>query len=535
MSVQKERLLTFSINRVIILVVGFATPIVLTWLGYLPYMTGILERVKPYMIYKTIIGRYHVRPLPYALGNAPTVGQSLYISLMIILNVILTAANYKITDPFAWYSNTHQEVLGFIMFRTGVLAFALAPLVLLFSSRNNILLWLSNWSHSTFLLLHRWIARIFGIQVIIHSIVALVLYIDTKAYPEEEKLPYWIWGAVATVAVSILLVGSGLYIRRLSYEFFLLTHIILAVIVIVGSWYHVEIRFERKWGYETWMYAACAVWFFDRLIRVLRILKTGVRRAKVEDIGDGFVRVDVEGVRWCAAPGRHVYVFFPTLNRWRPWENHPFSVLPTAMLRPSSSHSLKSDESDLAASTEPSDLEKRDAATVRTDIVQDRGQGNTAAGLTLFIRKSTGMTRSLAAHTSLLTLLDGPYPNNSHDASLRCDRILLLGGGIGITGLLPWMNAHENVKLYWSVKASAASLVQAMDTALTKIKEKDVRIGQRLDIVALLREEVEAGWAKIGVVTCGPGGMCDDVRVAVFEAGKMGGAVFELEVDAYSW
>ena len=283
------------------------------------------------------------------------------------------------------------------------------------------------------------------------------------------------------------------------------------------------------------MYAACAVWFFDRLLRVLRILKTGIRRAKVRDIGDGFVRVDVEGVRWCAAPGRHVYVFFPSLNPWRPWENHPFSVLPTAMLRPSSNHSLKSDGSDLVATTESSDLEKREAATTRTKVVQVGGQENTTAGLTLFIRKSTGMTRSLAAHESLLTLLDGPYPNNSHDAILSCDRILLVGGGIGITGLLPWINAHGNVKLYWSVRATAASLVQAMDTALNRIREKDVRIGQRLDIVALLREEAEAGWAKIGVVACGPGGMCDDIRVAVFEAGKMGGAIFELEVDAYSW
>ncbi|KAL9608567.1 MAG: hypothetical protein Q9167_006613 [Letrouitia subvulpina] len=517
---------------VIIIGVGFAVPIILTWLGYLPYMTGIRERIKPYLGYPAIVGTYHVRPLPYLLGNAPTAGQSLYITLMVILNVILTAVNYKATPLFAWYANQHQEVLAFVMYRTGTLAFALAPLVLLFSSRNNVLLWLSDWSHSTYLLLHRWVARIFGIQVLLHSILALALYIDTGAYPAEEKLPYWIWGAVATVAVSIMLVASGLYVRRWSYEIFLITHILLAAFVVVGCWYHVDIRFQRQWGYEMWLYAACAVWFFDRLARVLRVLKTGMRRAKVTDIGNGFVRIDVEGIRWGATPGQHVYAFFPTLNPLRPWENHPFSVLPTSLLR-SSNHSLSTASSDLESGmTEQNGGEKHNETAVRTKTVHD---GITTAGLTLFIRRSTGMTKALKAHDRLLTLLDGPYPNNPTKHILQCDRLLLIGGGIGITGLLPWVRSHPNAKLCWSVKETAECLVHAMDGVLSGVREKDVRLGRRLDIKALLSLEVSSGWAKVGVVVCGPGGLCDDARTAVVAAGREGKAVFELSVDAYSW
>lgn len=527
-SAEQRELMTF---RVVILVTGFATPVVLTCLGYLPYMTGIVERVKPYLIYTGVVGTYYVRPLPYLLGNAPTVGQGLYVALMVILNIILTSVNYKTTLPNAWSENTYQEVLGFVMYRTGVMAFALAPLVFLFSSRNNILLWLSNWSHSTFLLLHRWVARIFGIQVLLHSITALALYIDTGSYPAEEKMPYWIWGAVATVAVSIILVASGLYVRRRSYEIFLITHILLAVFVLIGCWYHIDIRFSRKWGYEMWLYAACAVWFFDRLLRVLRILKTGLHRARVTDIGDDFVRVDVEGVRWSAVPGQHVYAFFPTLNPLRPWENHPFSVLPTAMLR-SSNHSIRSDDSELAVESQHNDLEKHKGTTIRTKSLL---QGNTTAGLTLFIRKSTGVTMSLKAHNSLLTLLDGPYPNNPTKSVLECDRLLLVGGGIGITGLLPWINVHSNVKLCWSVRETADCLVQAMNGVLSEISEKDVRVGRRLNIRALLDHEVQAGWSKIGVVACGPAGLCDDVRAAVAVVAKKDMAIFELEVDAYSW
>ena len=51
----------------------------------------------------------------------------------------------------------------------------------------------------------------------------------------------------------------------------------------------------------------------------------------------------------------------------------------------------------------------------------------------------------------------------------------------------------------------------------------------------MLSQEEDAGWAKIGVVACGPGGLCDDVRAAVVAAAKRGKAKFELEVDMYSW
>ena len=33
------------------------------------------------------------------------------------------------------------------------------------------------------------------------------------------------------------------------------------------------------WGYNfyiNWLYAACAVWFFDRLVRTLRVAKNGI-------------------------------------------------------------------------------------------------------------------------------------------------------------------------------------------------------------------------------------------------------------------
>ncbi|MCJ1456008.1 hypothetical protein MMC28_006365 [Mycoblastus sanguinarius] len=527
------QLLICEQHSIAILVTGFGTPIFLTWMGYVPYMSGVLNKIKPYLVYPSIIGTYQVRPLPYLLGNAPTVGQSLYIVMFFILNVVLTAVNYESRQPHAWYATQRLEITAFIFYRTGVLAFVMAPLVILFSSRNNFLLWVTNWSHSTFLLLHRWVARIFALQVLLHSLLALPLY-----YPSEAKKGYWIWGAVATVAVMILVFASGLYVRLFVYEFFLITHILLSVFVIIGCWYHIKLWIGLTWGYETWLYAACAVWFFDRLARAGRIFKTGLRRAKVTDLGGGYFRVDVVGIRWGSTPGKHVYAYFPTLNPLRFWENHPFSVIPTALLQPSC-RSLKSevvgstaglDHIDMKA--DHIDMERHDRFTEQAETMLE---SRPTIGLTLFIRKSRGITKHLQADGGLLTLFDGPYCNNPSKEVLRCDRLLLIGGGIGITGLLPWVANHWNVRLCWSVKETAKCLVEAMDGVLSGIAEKDVKVGQRLSVSELLAKESDSGWCKVGVVVSGPGGLCDNVRAAVAAAGKKGNTVFELEVDAYSW
>ncbi|KAH6681031.1 ferric reductase transmembrane component 4 [Plectosphaerella plurivora] len=523
-----------NVFGLIILNVGFGLPIVLTWLGYLPYVDRLFERLRPYIIYPSLIGTYHIRPLPFNLGNAPTVGQALYIALLIILNVVLSAINFKTTPAHLWFQSTSQQITGYLMYRTGVLSFAMAPLLILFAGRNNFLQWITNWPHATFLLLHRWVARLFVLQALLHTILAVAVYSEMGIYEVEAKLPYWAWGVVGTLFACIMVVVSSLWFRRLSYEVFLLSHIFMAAIVIIGSWYHVVLRFPVMSGFTMWLWTASAVWFFDRLVRVLRILKIGTRRSKVTEIGDGYVRVDIQDVSWDMLPGKKVYVYFPSLSRLRPWENHPFSVIPTSLLSPS--HPVV--QHVLSGGSEEEGSQHQDVEKHRLREASARPTATTAhspPGITLLIRKSTGLTKFLQTNDSLLTLLEGPYSNTSLTSILRCDRVLLIGGGIGITGLLPLARAHPNVRLCWTVRQGAECLIRVVEGALGGVAEKEVQIGARTDIEGVLAAEVEAGWSRIGVVACGPGGLCDDARAAVARAGRKTKVVFELQVDAYSW
>jgi predicted ferric reductase len=122
--------------------------------------------------------------------------------------------------------------------------------------------------------------------------------------------------------------------RNSSYEIFLIIHIILAVFTLAGTWYHLDYRFQDDWGYKNWLYICFAVWAFDRVVRVGRMLKNGMRKASFRPVGDEILRVDIEGVKWEAKPGQHAYIFFPVLRKFTPWENHPFSVIPSNYLRP---------------------------------------------------------------------------------------------------------------------------------------------------------------------------------------------------------
>ena len=516
------------------LVTGFGTPVLFTVLGRVPLVSKLLRRLKPYLAWPSTIGTYQVRPLPYLLGNAPTVGQSLYVIMFIILNIVFTSVNYQSRQPNAWYSTRWREIMAYTLYRSGNFAYITSPLIFLFAGRNNILLWLTNWSHSTFLVLHRWIARVFALQAILHSLLAVVLYIEDGNYDGEVGAPYWIWGIVATIACVLLTFGSGLYVRNFAYEFFLISHMVLSVVLIIGCWYHAYDLYKFLGGVEDWIYAMSAVWVFDRLARVARILMVGPHRAKVTELGEGYVRIDIPGVRWGCEPGKHIYAYFPTLHPLRPWENHPFSFLPTVLLH--SSHPRDGSESHSQSSADRSeekmDIEKHGSSKARVTAVQD---GHPVVGISLYVKKSKGTTRLLHANNALPMFVEGPYPNNSAKEVLRCDRLLLISGGIGITGVLAFVNDHWNVKLAWSVKASARCLVDDLEAALSRVTDKDIQIGSRIDVRHLLAEEIEAGWEKVGVIVSGPGALCDDVRAAVVEAAKVGKTEFELEVEAYSW
>jgi hypothetical protein len=95
-----------------VLVVGFGLPVVITWLGYLPHTGPLFARLGPYITWMSSVANYHVRSLPFSIGKAPTMGQSLYIAMFAILNVVFTAVSYESRQPNAWNPTVHSEIMS---------------------------------------------------------------------------------------------------------------------------------------------------------------------------------------------------------------------------------------------------------------------------------------------------------------------------------------------------------------------------------------------------------------------------------------
>jgi predicted ferric reductase len=72
----------------------------------------------------------------------------------------------------------------------GVLSLVNLALLFLYAGRNNLLLWMTNWSHSKSILLHHWIAAIAVLQAILHSLLYLYAYVKAGKHAAESKLPY---------------------------------------------------------------------------------------------------------------------------------------------------------------------------------------------------------------------------------------------------------------------------------------------------------------------------------------------------------
>lgn len=527
-----DSMLTSSLT---LFLVGVGIPILLTALSYLPYAASLSHWLKVRYIYPTLASR-HIQPM-HRVFHIPTLGQSIFLAFFVIMTVVFTAVEYGSVSPNTWFTSTYFETMSYVANRTGALSIALMPLTILLAGRNNILLWLSNWSHSTYLLIHRWVARLCLLQLVLHSILELVARVQNGSYPTELPKLYWVWGCVGTVAAVIMVVAAQF--RKYYYEIFLITHILLAVFVIAGTWYHIEYLYQRQFAYEYWIYLCCAIWFFDRVVRLGRVLKVGIKQAVLTPIGDEVVRVDIPGVRWSIVPGQHAYLYLPATRKWAPWENHPFSVIPTALLRPATKHTLSPSTSDPAFSTtaETPDIEKSEKDTTNPLPVLSSGRGmaltHSTSGITLFTKRHKGLTASFT-HSRLSALLDGPYRNTSSQPVLDTDRLILFAGGIGITGILPFVHAHPNIKIYWSVRSAQAALVEELQPCIPGHVERSILVGGRNDMDMALAEEVKAGWGLVGVVVCGPGGMCDQVRNTVALLGKTYPSTkWELDVEAF--
>ncbi|KAK5990335.1 Ferric/cupric reductase transmembrane component B-like protein [Cladobotryum mycophilum] len=503
----------------VVFLAGVILPIGVSLLRFVPWPAFLVMRFRAYFIDPPLIGANHSVPI-WGLGIMPTRGQTLFISYIWIINIVLSAVGFKTVWPHLWYSTHSQEVETYVGNRLGLLSFANFPLAILYAGRNNVLLWLTNWSHSTFLLLHRWISFICMLQAVLHSIIYLNLYmvIQDLDYSTESQKPYWYWGIIGTLALVLLVVASIQRIRQKAYEAFLASHIVLSILAWIGCYLHIWYRFQHKWGYETWLHMAIAIWAFDRVLRLVRSMFGGTKRAYITDIDDDYIRIDIPGV---TASG-HIYLHFPTVSNWRVWENHPFSVAGlTHRTHPRTQTSSVGPGADKTLSEVVSKSLTEVANNSSDTNSQEQGPRPEAKdiGAVLFVRKHRGITLSISANrsgdTGLPVLVEGSYHGDVtmlQGGQVRQTQafpnVIFIAGGVGITAVLPILDQCSGMmkdvigsrKLYWGVRTMP--LVHAVEAFLGYQRNDTensrcwagtnvtLSVGERLNLRSLLESDL---------------------------------------------
>jgi hypothetical protein len=532
-------------------VVAIALPVFLSLLRHVPFLTKSLgwSYLKSIMVYPTAFGSRHREPVLGAI--IPTRGQSLYIFLISFLNIILLLAPYTITQPQASFTTLRKQTVSLVGNRAGTMAMGNVVALVLFSSRNSFLLYITDWSYSTYLLLHRWLGYWAVAHTIIHSCMLWSYYVDAGTYAAEILRLYWIWGIVGTVSACALVPLSLPVVRRKLYELFLVSHIVLTLLFLVGYYYHIWYVYEYKWGYEIWMFVAAGIWALDRILRIVRMAVQGNRTALVTVVpntdGD-YVRIEVEGKEWKDGVA---YLCFPTLS-WHFWESHPFSVSGVCTYSGPSDLPSPPVRANLGAgATDEKEAMQHSINSFAAGDLDDRAGTRST---TFYARTREGVTKALKVRASgagnhqarLRVLIDGPYNHSGriHSQIAQCSSVVCIVGGVGITACLPILKGCgvSDKKLFWSSRRPG--LVAEISATLSELGTNlsmETLIGERFNVKAILNAELHAnestGTGPLAIVVSGPPGLADDVRKLTTQITRTSSSsrAYILVDEAFSW
>jgi len=326
-------------------------------------------------------------------------------------------------------------------------------------------------------------------------------------------------------------------------------HIISAILVVVGVYYHLAMHNLPQ---ITLMYGVIAIWACERASRIGRVIYRnmgkGGTKALIEALPGNACRITVEMARpWTFKPGQHAYLYIPSIGLW---QSHPFSV---------------------AWSEEAESLSDEKLAMNRQDILAMQ-----KTSMSFVVRARTGFTKKLYEKAEKApdgrlyakTFVEGPYGGMHMMHSYGT--VMLFAGGVGITHQVPHVRdlvagyangtvAARKIVLVWTIQSPEHLewIRPWMTSILAMDKRRDVlrimlfvsrprstkeihspsatvqMFPGRPNIEHLMEHEMENQVGAMGVTVCGSGALSDDVRRAVRNRQYAGNIDFIEE--AFSW
>ncbi|GMF02332.1 unnamed protein product [Ambrosiozyma monospora] len=213
---------------------------------------------------KTMIKNF-IRPI---VTKMPIRVHSIVIIIYIFLLLILCCINYEPYSPNNVFHCSKGYRYVAYADRTGIIGTIQLPLVYLFSSRNNFIMYPTGLSYRAFQVFHKWTSRIVFVLFVLHGAFYLV-YIDVKGdYIHRWGLTKFRAANAAFFSLVATVIWS--FYRDKAYEWFKMTHKVLMIIFTIGIWYHC-----LTLGWIEYIALSFSIWAFEYILRIGRILVSG--------------------------------------------------------------------------------------------------------------------------------------------------------------------------------------------------------------------------------------------------------------------
>lgn len=283
--------------------------------------TALQSEIRSRLTLPSLFSGRKTEPVQFQKGIEmllPTRQESISLVVFFCLCIVFLFKGIHYYENDMIFSHRTLALLRYFAVRCSILASFLLPLVILTAGRNNFLQWLVHIDYATFIMFHRWFSRILMLFIVAHGhFYSLYIIRNSSSFME----PIILWGFLAYMAGSILIVQSILFFRRRWYEAFLVLHIIMAAVFLGAAYFHVR-ELTCLWLY----YFAIAIWAFDRILRLERIFSFGFPLADVYVKGDDTLIVTVPvPSNWDIVPGGHAFIYFIKPSCF--WQSHPFTYI----------------------------------------------------------------------------------------------------------------------------------------------------------------------------------------------------------------
>ncbi|KAK5132234.1 hypothetical protein LTR08_009294 [Meristemomyces frigidus] len=354
---------------------------------------------------------YH--PIPawrFRKGWRPIVFPSIGTIGVVLAALVFVVLYCFVPQPLYWQSIRFGSPP--LAIRAGMIAVAMMPWIVALSMKANFISMITGIGHERLNVLHRWLAYIFLLLSLIHTVPFYITPVwdkgGVRVFKSFFQQGFYVYGTgvAALVPCIFLCVHSLTVLRRRSYEIFVTAHVPVSILLLAMLFWHCH-NYLTSWSY---LFATLAIWVASYAVRLFYLNWTNPWRmswligeeAAVTLLPENAIKVTIPTqLRW--KPGQYVYIRMPGVSVF---ENHPFTIA-----------SLCSDDF-------PS------------------GYGEDYRDMVIVFRPFGGFTKrvleSALEHGPWHTyraFLDGPYGGMRRSMD-SFDHVVLFAGGSGITALI---------------------------------------------------------------------------------------------------